>query len=201
MALVVFDMGRRIETPVTRPHQRVNATQASAAVRPVQATDQPGTGPNDAALAAYAQRDEKEPDAVAYVHDIMHRAVRTLSPDTTLKQAWEIFRLTGYHHLPVINEQRQILAMFSDQDLLPALVRQPASSLDVFWRSNVMTLAVRPVLCVLQNTDIRQSSNLLYEYNIGALPVLNDDHELCGIVTRSDILRLLSHYGPMELWA
>ncbi len=85
--------------------------------------------------------------------------------------------------------------------MLQALARQPASTLPLFWRSNIMALAVKPVLCVLQDTDIRQSSRILYEYNIGALPVLNDNNELCGIVTRSDILRLLSHYGPMELWA
>ena len=67
--------------------------------------------------------------------------------------------------------------------------------------NSMMDVAAHPVVCVLQSTDIRQASNILYEYDIGALPVLNDEHQLCGIITRSDVLKLLSHYGPMELWA
>lgn len=199
MALVVFDMGRRVETPLRPQQKRVQATEATAGVHPISHTDASHSG--EAALQAYQQQKEKHPDAVGFIREVMHREVRTLPPSATVQQAWDLVQKTGYHHLPVIDENRQVLAMFSDFDLLQALARQPASTLPLFWSSNIMTLAVKPVLCVLQDTDIRQSSRILYEYNIGALPVLNNNNELCGIVTRSDILRLLSHYGPMELWA
>lgn len=199
MALIVFDMGRRVETPVRPAQHRVRPLSASSATRKIERTDMPHG--NDAAIHAYQHQEERSPDPVAVISDIMHRDVRTLPPSASLQQAWDMLQKTGFHHLPVVDEQYRVLAMFSDHDLLKALVRQPSATLPAFWSANVMTIAVKPVLCVLQNTDIRQSSNLLYEYDIGALPVLNDQHELCGIVTRSDILRLLSHYGPMELWA
>ena len=131
----------------------------------------------------------------------MHREVRTLAADTSLAEAWEIIQQTGFHHFPIIDSERHVLAMFSDYDLLHALAKRPASTQASFWKSNVMGIAVRPVMCVLENTDIRQASNLMYEYNIDALPVLNNYNALCGIITRSDILKLISHYGPMELWA
>lgn len=199
MALIVFEMGRRVETPVRPTRQRVQATTASSASRSIDRTNAPHG--YETAVHAYQQQDNKSPDAVAFIRDVMHRDVRTLPPSASLQQAWDMLEKTGFHHLPVIDEQRRVLAIFSDHDLLLALIRQIPAALPAFWSSNIMTVAVAPVFCVLQNTDIRQSSRFLYEYDIGALPVLNDQHELCGIVTRSDILRLLSHYGPMELWA
>lgn len=200
MALVVFDMGFRIETPVRAQPQRINASKAAAATRALHASD---SRQHRAEVQAYLAQEhpEKKPDLVAVISDILHREVQTLKPEQTLAQAWEIFEHSGYHHFPVINEKKHVLAMLSDGDLLRALVKQPRQKLDDFWQQPVLYLAKHPVLCVQEQTDIRQSSNLLYDYNIGALPVLNQQHELCGIVTRSDILRLLSHYGPMELWA
>lgn len=199
MALIVFDMGRRVETPIRPEQKRVRAAQAISAVRPIERTDAPHA--QQASLQAYTDSEERKPDAVAFVNDIMHKNVQTLNPSASLRQAWNLLQTTGFHHLPVVDDQQRILAMFSDHDLLNILAKQTPSQLPAFWSQNIMGIAIKPVLCVLQNTDIRQSSNLLYEYDIGALPVLNDQHELCGIVTRSDILRLLSHYGPMELWA
>ncbi|MEN9464715.1 MAG: hypothetical protein RL217_896 [Pseudomonadota bacterium] len=200
MALVVFDMGIRVETPMRPQPQRIQASTATAAARALRASD---ASRHRAEVQAYLEQEhpEKKPDLVAVISDILHREVQTLKPEQSLAQAWEVFERTGYHHFPVINDKKQVLAMLSDGDLLRALVKQPRQKLDTFWQQPVLYLAKHPVLCVQEQTDIRQSSNLLYEYNIGALPVLNHQLELCGIVTRSDILRLLSHYGPMELWA
>lgn len=194
MSLIVFDMGRRVETPLQPEKFRVNATQATTAVQPVRKEGYFGSA-SDALLQAY-RKQEKAPESIAFAGDIMHTPVRTLKPADSVQYAWNTLSGTGYHHLPVVDEQQQMLAIVSDRDLMQAIVQHG----DV-WEDNVMTLAVRPVICVQKNTDIRQTSNILYEYNIGALPVLNEQNELCGIITRTDILKLLSHYGPMELWA
>lgn len=201
MSLVVFDMGRRIETSIRPKPERVEESSALASTRAIKGSES-STQARQAVLA-YQQQEQahKQPDLVALISDILHREVQCLNPDQSLSSAWELFKQTGYHHFPVINNQRQVLAILSDGDLLRALVEQPPARLAEFWHTPVIQLAKRPVLCVHEHTDIRQSSNLLYEYNIGSLPVLNNRNELCGIVTRSDILRLLSHYGPMELWA
>ncbi len=204
MSLIVFDMGRRVETPSRPTPKRVEASAAIAATRAIDTLTQ---SPNSqvqssqAAIQAYQEQTERHPAVVSFIRDILHREVSTLSPDSTLEQAWSLLQQTGYHHLPIIDSNNYVLAMFSDGDLLRALTKQTTESVKVFWQSSVMTLAARPVLCVQEKTDIHQTSKLLYEYDIGALPVLKSDNTLCGIVTRSDILRLLSHYGPLQFWA
>lgn len=203
MSLIVYDMGQRIETPVQPRPRRVAASAASASIAPI-AAHQERHGQSAAqqqAVQAYREQEQKEPATVAFIRDILHRDVRTLVPSASLAEAWQVLAETGYHHLPVIDPEHRVLAMFSEGDLLRALVRQSHNNDPKFWQTNIMALATHPVFCVQEQTDIRQTSNLLYHYNIGALPVLNQHNALCGIVTRSDILRLLSHYGPLQFWA
>lgn len=204
MSLVVYDMGQRIETPMRPPSRKVSASHAAATVKAIDEQHTPQEHarqqPNEA-IQAYQQQEERHPAIVAFIRDILHRNVKTLTPENTLQEAWQRLQQTGHHNLPIINSQRQVLAMFSEGDFLRAITQQERSPLATFWQTNIMNLATRPVLCVQEQTDIHQTSQLLYEYNIGALPVVDQENKLCGIVTRSDILRLLSHYGPLELWA
>lgn len=193
MSLIVFDMGRRVETPVQPEKFRVKATPSTDATGAVHA------GHADISAATIAGRyglHEKAPDSIAFAGDIMTRRVLTLDEDATVADAEKMLADSGFHHLPVTSGDGRILAILSDRDLLRALLKRG----DI-RHHKVTQYASRPVLCVHKGTDIRQTSNILYQYNIGALPVIDDNQLLSGIITRSDILKLLSHYGPMELWA
>jgi predicted transcriptional regulator len=64
-----------------------------------------------------------------------------------------------------------------------------------------MQFATQQVFCFSPYTDIRQATRILYEYDLGALLVISNEHELLGIVSRTDIITAVSHYGPLELWA
>lgn len=194
MSLIVFDMGRRVETPVRPEKTRINPTQPSQAIAPV-------ANAADAYTRSQSAYDnqrhaEHQPQAVAYVSDIMHRPVRYIHSDASVLQAWELMQQTGYHHIPVVAEDLSVYALLSDRDLLPRALKA-----SINWQQPVLDFASHPVLCILEQADIRQCARTMLEYQIGALPVINDNNILSGMITRTDILRVISHYGPMELWA
>ena len=193
MSLVVFDMGRRVETPVQPDRLR---TQKTAATSPVQ-DDHPATHSYEAtADSAYQHSEQRPPQPVAYVQDIMSQQVEALSPNDSLGLALRRFRHNSFHHFPVVDEHLQVHGILSDRDVLNALIEN-----NDIQHHPVSRYASRPVVCIRPQADIRQAAQTLYQYNIGALPVVDDQQQLCGILTPSDILRTLSHYGPMELWA
>lgn len=194
MTLMVFDMGQRVETPVRPERTRIHPTEASQAVTSV-AKQNAEYGKHS---LPYQQpsRQQHQPQPVAYVADIMHRKVRWIDSSADLKKAWYIMQQSGYHHLPVVDANLSVCAILSDRDLLDNSVQQKLN-----WYSPVLDYASRPVLCIAEEADIRQCARVLLDYGIGALPVINQENILSGIVTRSDILQVISHYGPMELWA
>lgn len=193
MALVVYDMGKRIETPMRPEKTRINPTVASQAVNPV-ANQNADYG--DHAAAYQQQQPQHQPQPVAYVSDIMQTPVRWISTKASIGEAWKLIQQSHFHHIPIVDSELRISAIFSQQDIV---YHCADGSID--WQQNILNFASRPVLCIAADADIRQCARSMLDYDIGAMPVLNQDHILSGIITRSDILRVISHYGPMELWA
>lgn len=56
----------------------------------------------------------------------------------------------------------------------------------------ISQLLTRDVISVSENKTIYNAIKLLTENNIGALPVLNNSMELCGIISERDIIREMS---------
>ena len=56
----------------------------------------------------------------------------------------------------------------------------------------ISQLLTRDVISISENKTIYNAIKLLTENNIGALPVLNNSMELCGIISERDIIREMS---------
>ena len=56
----------------------------------------------------------------------------------------------------------------------------------------ISQLLTRDVISISENKTIYNAIKLLAENNIGALPVLNNSMELCGIISERDIIREMS---------
>lgn len=196
MGLIVFDMGRRIETPLSTPRRRVHAIRLTPAITPINAnTTTSSSKASHKKIDQYAEQ-EHEPQAVAFAGDIMEHELHTVGPNVSIKDAFDKMQTHSIHHLPIISDTFELQAIISDRAILKALALQQVSA-----QSAVINISTRPVYCVRDNTDIRQTARLLCDYHIGALPVIDQENKLTGIITRSDLLRLISDYGPLELWA
>ena len=58
--------------------------------------------------------------------------------------------------------------------------------------SLISKLLERDVISINENKTVYNAIKILAENNIGALPVLNNNAELCGIVSERDIIRVMS---------
>ena len=58
--------------------------------------------------------------------------------------------------------------------------------------SLISQLLNRDVISIHPNRTVFNAIKLLTENNIGALPVINDNTELCGIISERDIIRSMS---------
>lgn len=209
MTLIVVEMGMRVITPVNNKRRdtiKTQATKHSSAIDQyhqfssnVVTSSEQGTSPDkdDDNYRSMKQRQaQQNPSRVSLLAEIMSDQITTLSADSTVNDAWQIFQRHGFHHIPIVDENNHVLAMLSDRDILQGPGVQKNINLD-----NIMHFASKRVFCFSPDTDIRQATRILYEYDLGALPIISDDHKILGIVSRTDIMKVVSHYGPLELWA
>ena len=146
----------------------------------------------------------KERGIALHAHQIMTSPVVTVFPDTTIADAWALFRERRFRHVPVVTGRGKIYGIISDRDLLryaattgkvpPYSKNMPEASI------SIESLTKTRVITSSQGTEIRQIARMLFEQRIGAMPVVSDSGIVEGIITRSDILRTLVNHAPLELW-
>jgi CBS domain-containing protein len=127
------------------------------------------------------------------VADIMTSHVETLEPGNDLDLAEMIMRLDRLRHLPVV-EGGRLVGMLSQRDLLRHQARSNSERerriANLHIRAeDVMTREVRTVN---PQTPVKQAVLLIRELRVGSLPVVDEEDNLVGIVTDSDLLDLLA---------
>ncbi len=115
--------------------------------------------------------------------DLMSSPVRTIRPETTIAEAQRILLRYGHSGLSVVDAQGQLVGVISRRDIDIALHHG-------FSHAPVKGYMTTNVKTITSNTTLPQIESLMVTYDIGRLPVLENE-KLMGIVTRTDVLREL----------
>ncbi|HEY9760874.1 MAG TPA: CBS domain-containing protein [Trichocoleus sp.] len=117
--------------------------------------------------------------------ELMSSPVRTIRPDTTIEEAQRILLRYGHSGLSVVNEQDTLVGVISRRDIDLALHHG-------FSHAPVKGYMTTDVKTIQPDTTLPQIESLMVTYDIGRLPVL-EENALVGVVTRTDVLRQLHH--------
>lgn len=129
------------------------------------------------------------------VREIMTAQVSTIDHDAKLLDAVLVLRSSGFRHLPVVKEGR-LAGLLSDRDVqraAPSLFGEVTQEEynRIFETTPVSRVMARETVTVTPDTPISEAVALMREHKYGALPVVDADGQLAGIVTTIDCLRLL----------
>jgi acetoin utilization protein AcuB len=129
------------------------------------------------------------------VCDWMTRAVITITPQTSLTDAHALMMSKRIRRLPVVDHGR-ILGIVTVGDVRGAEPSK-ASSLSV-WEANdllanlkVSEIMTRKLQTIHQEASIGEAAQIMLENKFSGLPVVDDAGQLVGIITESDIFRLV----------
>lgn len=142
-------------------------------------------------------KNEMEP--LFHAYQIMSSPVKTVSPSMNITDAWRLFRNEKVRHMPVVSENMNLEGILSERDLLKRLIVTDDEVTNVTGEK-VSDIMIREVITASRVTDIRRIAMVMFTMHIGTMPILDDNKDLVGIVTRSDILHALITYPPIKLW-
>lgn len=114
--------------------------------------------------------------------DFMTSDPACLKPNATVGDAVALLRELDVRHLPVINDDREVVGMVSDRDL---------RGLALSSKTEVSAVMSTDVITVDADAYAYEVVDVMLEFKIGAVPVVNADQELIGIVSYIDMLRWL----------
>ena len=136
----------------------------------------------DKAVTHGADLGDQMPQVEVVVADLMSHDVTTVMDTTTVSEAQRRMRDSAVRHLPVVDERGRLIGILSDRDLLGALSAGVEAL--VGW---IMTPRLKKVR---SDTPAYEAARLMIDHKISALPVVEADGRLVGLVTETDFLRV-----------
>jgi len=116
------------------------------------------------------------------VEQLMSTALVTIHDTDSVGAAETVMKLGSLRHVPVVDENGNLLGMLSARDVLRALAKGQKSV-------RVGEYMTRRPIAVSLDTPVPDAIDLLLENKFGSLPVVGTDGHLVGIVTETDFLR------------
>ncbi len=136
------------------------------------------------------------------VGDWMTREVITISPNTSLAEAHKLMQEKSIRRLPVVDHDR-VVGIVTLGDVRGAEPSQ-ASSLsvwemhDLIAKLKVTEVMTRHPVTIGQNASIGEAARSMLDNKFSGLPVVDESAHLVGIITESDIFRLVASEWSKE---
>ena len=124
------------------------------------------------------------------VRDAMTRDVVTVGPEESAARAWGLCREKNIRHVPVV-EGGRLVGIVSDRDLRD--LSPPRATLDqenTFGWVRIRDTMSTGVVTAHPLDTVEHAAKVIYENRFNCLPVVADG-ELVGIITSSDLVRIL----------
>jgi acetoin utilization protein AcuB len=126
----------------------------------------------------------------------MTTTVSTVEPETSMMKASIIMKEKKIRCLPVVNEKGELVGIVSDRDLRDAAPSK-ATTLDVYELNYLLSsmkikdIMTKDLVVARPEETVEFAAILMLENRISSLPVINDKDMLVGIITQTDIFKVL----------
>ena len=136
------------------------------------------------------------------VRDWMSSPPITIDVNATLPEACELMRKHRIRRLPVMQEGR-LVGIVTRGDLRGAQPSE-ATSLSI-WELNYLLAKLKmkeimtpDPITIRDDATIGDAAQLMIDYKVSGLPVVDEKDNLVGMITESDIFRLVAKYWQEE---
>lgn len=137
------------------------------------------------------------------VKDFMTPVVVTVREDQSMLEARETMRGKNLNSLPVVDDLKRVRGIITAEDIGKAspsdastLSRYEANYL--LGRLKVRDIMSRTVITVDAVDTIEYVAYKLYKFKVNALPVVDENNKLVGIISQTDIFRAFVEIMAMD---
>ncbi|KGX89141.1 acetoin utilization AcuB family protein [Pontibacillus litoralis] len=125
------------------------------------------------------------------VEQIMKTEVITCQPHETIESALQLLNKHRIRHIPIVNEDNQVIGIVSDRDVRdasPSIFQEKNETNEL--KNEIQSIMTSPVMTIHPLDFVEEIASIFYEREIACLPVTKAN-KLVGIVTEKDMLHTL----------
>ena len=155
----------------------------------------------DEALDTYKKMvniDTSEP--VYQVKDIMTKNCIYIHIESTVNEAYESLNSLDVNQMPVVSFGKKIRGMINKKMILELLMDNLENS-KYNLNKKIEEIKLPEILTVAATVEIRKVAKVMIDFKLDAIPVVDENDILVGIVSKTDILKAISYLPKMQLWS
>ncbi|BBP44132.1 CBS domain-containing protein [Thiosulfativibrio zosterae] len=155
---------------------------------------------NSKGLDAYRKMlhlNERQP--IFHAYQLMSHPVVTLPLDLPIQDAYQMLKKHDFNQMPVSNSQMQLVGMVTLNNLL-AFIIDDGERVSFVTNKTVKDAMSPEVITADPVSDVRRIANVMVDYDVTSVPIVNEQDHLVGIVTRTDLLKAMLKDPPLSLW-
>jgi CBS domain-containing protein len=145
-------------------------------------------------LAADLRASVPRADAAVSIAEVMTRDPVTARPYQPVLEAVALMTERGFKHVPIVDDDRRLVGIVSDRDIRTA-IGDPAEALGreltELEEMPISTVMTTPAESVSEEAPLIEVAHRLAHESIGALPVVDGNARVVGIVSYVDVVRKL----------
>lgn len=130
------------------------------------------------------------------VKNWMTPKVITVSSDTPLPKIVKVMRNHNIRRVPVVDQENRLAGIISDRDVRTVSPSE-ATTLDMYEMNYLLAeirasdIMTKGPLTVKATDTVEKAAMLMLDNKIGGLPVVDEDYNLCGIISEQDVFKAL----------
>lgn len=138
------------------------------------------------------------------VQDFMVKNVYTLKENDEIKTLLETLSNNKIGSLPIVDENNHLVGIVSDGDILRYLNPKTYVAYLMFYKEDIeevvpekskqpiKSIMKKHVVTINENDSLEEAMKILSQHHFKKLPVINENRQVVGIISRGDVIRNLT---------
>ncbi|PPK61449.1 CBS domain protein [Malaciobacter marinus] len=156
---------------------------------------------NQKAVNAYKKMANLDTSEEVYqVQDIMTKDIIYIDNKASVEQAYEKLKEESVSHIPIVSFGKKIIGIINKKTILNLLIEDIENYQNILNRK-LEDLVLKEVITADPTADIRSVCKVMLDFKIDAIPIVNEEDIIVGIVSKTDIIKAVSHLPKLQLWS
>ena len=139
-------------------------------------------------------------EMIFQVKDIMTKNCIYIDTQSTIKDAYDVLNEFKIEQMPIVTFGKKILGIIDKKMILNLLMEDLENPQHVLNRK-IADIYLPQLLTADPSTDIRRLANVMIDFKLHAVPIVGTNDILVGIVSKTDIIKAVSHIPHFQLWS
>jgi CBS domain-containing protein len=137
---------------------------------------------------------------VFHVEQIMSRTAIIISDTKTITECFDLMQENEVQQLLIQADNfNHLKGMITKHDILNYLMDNNENK--NIYNTHISEITKNKIITTDPISDIRRVAKVMIDFNLNAIPVVDGEENILGVVTRHDIVDAVSNIPHLQIWA